>query len=71
MVTVKVVSKSTGNPQQNQRVVLSVFDGVTKSEYTDSKGEAHFNISPQNGEIIVNGRTVEKGRLEGKMVVYI
>lgn len=44
MVTVKVVSQSSGKPVKGKKVSLA-FDGllrgVTDSEYTDSEGEAH------------------------------
>lgn len=75
MVTVKVVNQSSGNSAQGKKVSLYVKElfsgGVTEPQYTNSNGEAHFDISPTNGEVYVDGTTKYKGRLEGRMVVYI
>lgn len=74
MVTVKVVSRATGNPVASARVGVAAtgwFEGV-HHQYTDNSGEAHFaNVSPCDAEVYVNGKTVHKGRLEGRKVVYI
>lgn len=45
--------------------------GVTHGELTDSRGEAHFNTSNGSGEIFVQGRSLFRGRLAGRHVVYI
>jgi uncharacterized protein YfaS (alpha-2-macroglobulin family) len=74
MVTVKVVSKNSGKPIQGKKVSLG-FDGllrgVTRSEYTDQNGEAHFEAKPGDGKVFVNGSTKFHGRLSGRVVVYI
>ena len=75
MVTVKVVYKSSGKDAEGKRVALYVSrfmaSGVTDSEHTDSRGEAHFDIEPCSGEIYVDGSTKYKGHLSGRMIVYI
>ncbi|WP_030008325.1 hypothetical protein [Picosynechococcus sp. NKBG042902] len=76
MITVKVVSKSTGKDLKGKRVRLG-FDGnwlpgnLSADEYTDSNGEAHFDYDSAKGCIYVNGSTKYRGRLEGRIVVYI
>jgi len=75
MVTVKVVYQSTGKPAKDRKVALYVSkflaSGVTNSEYTDSNGEAHFDVESTDGEVYVDGSTKHKGRLAGRVVVYI
>jgi len=73
MVTVKVVSQSTGKPVKGRRVSISFagLRGITSAEYTDSNGEAHFNADPGDGEVYVDGRTEYRGRISGRVVVYI
>jgi hypothetical protein len=75
MISVKVVSESSGKPVKGKKVSLG-FDGlltggVTGPEYTDSEGEAHFNSDPGNGQVFVDGATKYRGRLAGRVVVYI
>lgn len=75
MVTVKVVYQSTGEPAKDRKVALYVSrflaSGVTDTEYTDSNGEAHFDIESTDGEVYVDGSTKHKGRLTGRIVIYI
>jgi 5-hydroxyisourate hydrolase-like protein (transthyretin family) len=75
MVIVKVVYQSTGKPAKDRKVALYVSkflaSGVTNSEYTDSNGEAHFDVESTDGEVYVDGSTKHKGRLAGRVVVYI
>jgi len=75
MVTVKVVYQSTGKSAEGRKVSLYVREvfagGVTPSQYTDSNGEAHFDIESTEGEVYVDGSTKHKGRLAGRIVVYI
>ncbi len=65
---------STGKPAKGSRVAIG-FDGftrgVTDSEYTDSEGEAHFDAEPGTGEVYVDGATKHRGRISGRVVVYI
>lgn len=74
MVSVKVLRKSTGRPVKSARVAIS-FDGWTrgmsKTQYTDADGEAHFSNDPGNGTIYVNGSTVYKGKIQGMKHIYI
>ena len=75
MVTVKVIHRSSGKPVKGKKVAIGVDSltagGVTSGEWTDSNGEAHFDIKPCNGKVFVDGSTVHKGYLSGRVVVYI
>jgi len=75
MVTVKLVWQDTGKPAKDQKVAIGVDSlfsgGVTKSQYTNSEGEAHFDIDPCKGQVFVNGLTKHAGHLSGRVVVYI
>lgn len=55
MVTVKVVSKSSGNPMKGKKVALGMPNGVTSGECTNSDGEAHFDVKPNHGKVFVGG----------------
>ena len=79
MVSVKVISKGSGKPLKGARAVIgfsglilgSWGGGMSSTEYTDSNGEAHFNVSPGDGTVYVNGKAVKKGYLSGMVVVYV
>ncbi len=74
MVSVKVVSKSSGKPVQGASVsigFLGLTRGISSTEYTDSNGEAHFNVDPGEGTVYVRGNDVKKGYLSGLVVVYV
>ncbi|MEK7726809.1 MAG: hypothetical protein AAB354_00280 [candidate division KSB1 bacterium] len=45
--------------------------GVTGTEYTNDGGEAHFDIETGAGEVYVDGATKHRGRIAGRVVVYI
>ncbi len=49
----------------------SMLRGSTDSEYTDSEGEAHFDAENGDGKVFVDGSTKHKGKLAGRVVVYI
>jgi len=75
MVSVKVFSKSSGNPIKGARVSL-MFSGLftggsVPSQYTDNNGEVHFNTGTGNGTIYVNGRDAKTGYISGMEVVHI
>lgn len=75
MITVKVVSKSTGKPVKGKKVSVS-FDGIlsggsSKQEYTDTDGEAHFDNNPGKGRVYVDGSTKHEGHIAGRVVVYL
>lgn len=76
MITVKVVSESTGKPASGKKVQLG-FDGnwlpggMSSIERTNSQGEAHFDHDPARGKVFVEGRVVQQGDLRGRVVVYI
>lgn len=75
MITVKVVYESSGKEAEGRKVALYVSrfmaSGVTNSERTDSRGEAHFDVESCDGEVYVDGSTKYKGRLSGRVIVYI
>ena len=74
MVTVKIVDEDSGRPAKGVRVALGFdgfFRGVTRDEWTDSNGEAHFDAEPGRGRVFVNGRTAYQGHLAGRIVVYV
>jgi hypothetical protein len=73
MFTIKLVDRSSGQPVKSQRVAVG-FDGwrgVTSDEWTDSDGEVHFDNDNGNGEVYVNGKTSYKGKIEGRVVIYV
>ena len=74
MITVKVISESSGKPTPGRKVAMS-FDaigrGITSSKSTDSKGEVHFDADNGDGEVFVDGRSEHRGYLSGRIVIYI
>ena len=75
MVTIKVVSKSSGKPLKDMKVGIyktgGFFGGGFTEVRTDSSGEAHFDIEPCKGEVSVNGSKVYEGDISGRVVVYV
>jgi len=75
MITVKVVSKSSGDSVKDKKVALGISGllagGVTPAEWTDSNGEAHFDVKPNHGKVFVDGLARREGYLSGRIVVYI
>jgi hypothetical protein len=75
MISVKVIHKSSGNPVKGKKVALGInalfSGGVTHGEWTDSQGEAHFNVKPNHGKVFVDGTVKFEGHLSGHIVVYI
>ena len=75
MVTVKVYSKSSGNPIKGAKVSLMfsglISGGSVPGQYTNNNGEVHFNIGTGNGTIYVNGRDAKTGYISGMEVVYV
>ena len=69
--SVKVVRRSSEEPAKGKKVALGMSTGVTDGEWTDSNGEAHFNVSPNHGKVFVDGSKEHEGHLSGKIVVYI
>ena len=76
MISVKLVSQSSGKPISGKSVSLG-FDGnwlpggVTKAQRTNSNGEVDFDVSPGKGKVYVDGRNAHEGQLAGRVVVYI
>jgi len=74
MVTVQVFWESTGKPVKGSRVSIEIdgfSGGVTNYEFTDDNGEVHFNVDPGQGKVYVDGSTKFKGRISGRILVYI
>lgn len=75
MVTVRVIHQSSGKPVKGKKVALGISGvfsgGVTRGEWTDSHGEAHFDVKPNNGKVYVDGSKKYEGHLSGRVVVYI
>jgi len=75
MITVKVCYESSGKPAKDKKVSIGVDElfrgGGAGSEWTDSDGEAHFDVEPCQGKVFVDGSTVHKGYLKGRIVVYV
>jgi len=75
MVTVKVVRRSSGDSVKGKKVSLkldhTIGSNVTGSEWTDSNGEAHFDVKPNHGKVYVDGSSEYEGHLSGRVVVYI
>lgn len=75
MITVKIIRKSSGDPIKGKMVALGIdalfSGGVTRSEWTDSDGEAHFDLKPSQGKVFVDGSNKYERHLSGRIVVYI
>ena len=78
MITVTVVNKSSGKPAKGHKVSVYMsaflangFLTPSGSEYTDSEGEVHFRGESGEGEVYVDGSVKHKGRIAGRVVVYI
>ncbi|MDQ3816212.1 MAG: hypothetical protein M3362_00810 [Acidobacteriota bacterium] len=74
MVTVKVIHKSSGKPVKGKKVALGISGlsgGVTHGEWTNSDGEAHFDVKPNHGKVYVDGSKKHEGHLSGRVVVYV
>lgn len=75
MITVKVLYESSGKDAEGKKVALYLSrflaSGVTDSQWTDFRGEVHFDVESCDGEVYVNGSTKYKGHLSGRITVYI
>jgi hypothetical protein len=75
MITVRVVSRSSGKPLKDKKVALGIdallSGGVTHGKWTDSHGEAHFDVKPNYGKVFVSGSTEYKGYLSGTITVSV
>ena len=75
MVTIKVAWKATGRPVTYKGVSIAIngfwTGGVTDRVYTDSNGEANFDIDPCEGTVYVGGREVYNGKIAGRILVYL
>ena len=71
MITVKVIRGNSGKGAEGKKVALGIHNAVTRGEWTDSSGQAHFNVKPAYGKVFVGGLNVYEGHLEGLIVVKI
>lgn len=75
MITVRIMSKSSGKPVKDKKVALGIdalfSGGVTKGQWSDSHGEAHFDVKPNYGKVFVNGSTKYEGFLSGTITVSV
>jgi len=75
MVTVRVISRSSGKPLKGKKVALGISGllagGVTRGEWTDANGDAHFEVKPGHGKVYVGGIKEYEGYLSGRLVVYV
>jgi len=75
VITVKVIHQSSGKPIKGKKVAVGISGllsgGVTHGEWTDSNGEAHFDVRPNHGKVYVDGAKRYEGYLSGRVVVYV
>ncbi len=71
MITIQVFRSASGSPASGERVHVWKGDNGS-NEYTNSAGEAHFaSLTPSEYEVTVAGKSIFKGRIEGRQVVYV
>lgn len=74
MFSVKVYWKSSGKPAKGKKVGVAfegLMRGVTRDLYTDADGNVDFDYDPGKGTIFVDGRTAYKGKIEGRVILYV
>ena len=71
MLTVRVIRRNSGKAAEGQKVALGIHNAVTRGEWTDSKGQANFDVKPDYGKVFVGGSKVYEGYLSGLIVVNI
>jgi hypothetical protein len=75
LITIRLISKSSGRPVKGKKVALGIdallSAGVTHGKWTDEEGEASFNVDPNYGQVLVSGSTEFKGYLQGTITVRI
>jgi hypothetical protein len=74
MVTICLYNQSSGKPVPSKKVHMDFggeFFGSFLDKYTDSRGEANFEISPRTGKVSVDNKERYKGYLNGKITVYV
>jgi hypothetical protein len=72
MVTVKVCYESSGDPAIGKIVSLGVEEMFrTDGKFTDTDGEALFNVEPCEGRVFVDGSIAYKGYLKERIIVYV
>lgn len=75
MFTIKLIEEYSGKPATGRRVSIGFnglfTGGVTKDQYTDEKGEVHFDYDPAEGTVYVDHQVKYEGRLEGRVLIYV
>lgn len=75
MVTVRVLSKNSHKPVKGKKVALGIdalfSGGVTKGQWSDSNGEARFDVQPNHGKVFVDGTTRYEGYLSNVITVSV
>lgn len=76
MFTICVFDESTGRPASGKRVSVEIKEGIfdfgfLPDQYTDSRGEAHFDHDNARGVVYVGGRSMHEGYLSGRIRIYI
>lgn len=72
MVTIRVVSESTGKPVEGKKVTV-FFDGLLRGwveGFTNARGEVDLEADPGSGKVVVGGKTVLRGPIRGRVTVY-
>ena len=53
MLTVRVIRRNSGKAAEGQKVALGIHNAVTRGEWTDSNGQAHFDVKPDYGKYLL------------------
>ncbi len=73
MFTIRLINEKSGKPVVSTKVFIS-FSGILRGwleTYTDSNGDADFDSDPGEGSVIVHGKTIHKGKLSGRVTLYL
>lgn len=76
MFTICVFDESMGRPASGKKVSVEIKEGIfgfgfLPDQYTDSRGEAHFDHDNARGVVYVGGRSMYEGYLSGRIRIYI
>jgi hypothetical protein len=73
MITIQVFYKSSGKPADGKRVKV-FFEGSLRGQseaFTNSNGDAHFDVDPGTATVYVSGDRVYHGQVAGRTIVYV
>ena len=74
MFSVRLIGKGNGKPLKNEKIFVThgFIVGGWKEEWTDSQGDAHFDVpNDANTEVKYKGKTLHKGKVSGRIVAYV